>query len=148
MVGRYPDFNVLEQADHWDDVTREVVLGRVEEVPPIRFFTAAEATTLGAFCDRAMAQDREPKIPVLNMIDAKLFAGSGEGYRFAELPEDSATWRRVARGLDAAARQHGSCGLQRSLARDSGHGDPGFLRGNAPWRGLGRASTPGAPGAW
>jgi hypothetical protein len=108
MRGRYPDYNVLDQARHWDEVTRRAVIARVEDAPPMRFFTAAEAATLGAFCDRVMAQDREPRIPVLNTIDAKLFAGSGEGYRFAELPEDSTTWRRVALGLDAAARQHGS----------------------------------------
>ena len=38
MHGRYPDFDVLEQAAHWDEVTRKVVLDRVENVPPIRFF--------------------------------------------------------------------------------------------------------------
>lgn len=108
LRGRYPDYDVLDEARHWDDATRRLVLARVHDVPPIRFFTGSEAATLGAFCDRVMAQDREPKIPVLNMIDAKLFAGSGEGYRFAELPEDTTTWRRVAPGLDAAAHQHGS----------------------------------------
>ena len=108
MHGRYPDFNVLDEADHWDEVTRRVVLERVEHVPPMRFFTHAEAATLGAFCDVVMAQDREPKIPVLNMVDAKLLSGTREGYRFAELPDDGETWRRVAAGLDAAARQHGA----------------------------------------
>ena len=29
MHGRYPDYDVLEQAGHWDPVTREMVLGRV-----------------------------------------------------------------------------------------------------------------------
>ena len=108
MHGRYPDFNVLEQAHHWDEATRRVVLERVEHVPPIRFFTRDQATTLRAFCDRVMAQDREPKIPVLNMIDAKLLAGKLEGYRYAELPDDGDTWRQVAAGLDAAAVQHGA----------------------------------------
>ena len=87
MHGRYPDYNVLDEMGHWDEVTRRVILDRVENVPPIRFFTHPEALTLGAFCDVVMAQDREPKIPVLNMVDAKLFA----------------------KGLDAVARQHG-CG--------------------------------------
>jgi hypothetical protein len=107
MRGRYPDFNVLDEISHWDAATREVVLARVESQPPVRFFTAAEARTLEAFCDRVMDQDREPKIPVLRMIDAKLFAGQREGYRYAELPDDGVTWRRVAAGLDVAARQHG-----------------------------------------
>jgi hypothetical protein len=53
-----------------------------------------------------LAQDSEPKIPVLNMIDAKLFAGKLDGFRYADMPDDRETWRLVARGLDAASRQH------------------------------------------
>ncbi len=108
MCGRYPDYDVLDEADHWDDVTRRLVLDRVQNIPPIRFFTAAEALTLGAFCDLVLAQDGEPKIPVLNMVDAKLFAGELDGFRYEDMPDDPETWRRVALGLDAAARQHGA----------------------------------------
>ncbi len=108
MHGRYPDYNVLDEAGHWDPVTRELVLDRVEQVPPIRFFTGEEARTLTAFCDRVMAQDREPKIPVLPAIDAKLFAGELDGFRHHDMPDDRETWRQVATGLDAATRQHGS----------------------------------------
>jgi gluconate 2-dehydrogenase subunit 3-like protein len=107
MHGRYPDYNVLDEAGHWDETTRRVVLGRVETVPPIRFFTTDEAATLGVFCDLVTAQDREPRIPVLGMVDAKLFAGELDGFVFAGMPDDRETWRLVARGLDAAARQHG-----------------------------------------
>jgi hypothetical protein len=107
MHGRYPDFNVLDEVDHWDEVTRHLVLERFERVPPIRFFTSEEARTLGVFCDVVMAQDREPRIPVLNMVDAKLLAGVLDGFQFDDLPDDRETWRRVAVGLDAAARQHG-----------------------------------------
>ena len=57
MHGRYPDWNVLDEADHWDEVTRRVVMERIENVPPLRFFTRPEAATLGAFCDVVMAQD-------------------------------------------------------------------------------------------
>jgi hypothetical protein len=108
MHGRYPDFNVLDELDHWDPVTRRLVLDRVEQVPPIRFFTAPEAATLGAFCDVVLAQDREPRIPVLNAVDAKLFGGQLDGFVFADMPDDRDTWRRVAAGLDQAARQRGA----------------------------------------
>jgi Gluconate 2-dehydrogenase subunit 3 len=108
MHGRYPDYNVLDEIDHWDARTREVVLDRVENEPPMRFFSEAEAATLGAFCDVVMAQDREPRIPVLAMVDAKLYAGKLDGFRFADMPDDRETWRRVAAGLDASARQHGA----------------------------------------
>ena len=106
MRGRYPDYDVLNEVDHWDPVTRRLVLDRVENVPPIRFFTGPEATALGAFCDLVLAQDDDPKIPVLNMVDAKLFAGELDGFRYEDMPDDRETWRRVALGLDAAARQH------------------------------------------
>ncbi len=109
--GRYPGYNVLDEADHWDEVTRRLVFDRVENVPPIRFFTAAEAQILGALCDLLLAQDSEPRIPVLNMVDAKLFAGELDGFRYADMPDDRDTWRRVALGLDAAARQRGDVGF-------------------------------------
>jgi hypothetical protein len=107
MHGRYPDYNVLDEVEHWDEATRRAVLPRIEEVPPIRFFTRHEVQTLGWFCDVVLAQDREPKIPVLNFVDAKLFAGELDGFRHAGLPDDRETWRQVAVGLDAATRQHG-----------------------------------------
>lgn len=107
LHGRYPDYNVLDEAKHWDEATRRVVFDRLENVPPIRFFTEPEARVLAVFCDLVMAQDTEPKIPVLNMVDAKLFAGQLDGFRHADMPDDRETWRRVARGLDAAVRQHG-----------------------------------------
>jgi hypothetical protein len=108
MHGRYPDYDVLDEVEHWDARTRRIVLERVQSVPPLRFFTDSEARTLSAFCDVVLAQDSEPKIPVLKMVDAKLFAGKLDGFRYADMPDDRETWRLVARGLDAAARQHGA----------------------------------------
>jgi hypothetical protein len=108
MHGRYPDYNIIDEADHWDEVTRRLVMDRVEHVPEIRFFTQDEAATLRVFCDLVMAQDREPRIPILNMVDAKLFAGELDGFVFAGMPDDRETWRRVARGLDASAVQNGA----------------------------------------
>ncbi|HEY6399069.1 MAG TPA: gluconate 2-dehydrogenase subunit 3 family protein [Solirubrobacteraceae bacterium] len=129
MHGRYPDYNVLDQIDHWDHRTREVVLGRVDHEPSIRFFSGVEAATLGAFCDVVVAQDREPKVPVLAMVDAKLHAGKLDGFRFAEMPDDRETWRRVARGLDASARARGAEGfatapedVKHELVDDFSHG--------------------------
>ncbi len=108
MHGRYPDYDVLDEADHWDPVTRQVVIERVDHPPPVRFFTSSEVATLDAFFDCALAQDREPKIPVLRMVDAKLYSGKREGYRYADMPDDGETFRLVAVGLDGAARQHGA----------------------------------------
>ena len=107
MRGRYPDYDVLLQASHWDEATRAAVLGRVAEVPPPRFFDATEAATLRAFCDVATGQDSEPRIPVLEMVDAKFAAGRLDGFRFHDMPEDPQTWRAVAAHLDESAREAG-----------------------------------------
>jgi len=103
MHGRYPRYNVLEQAEHWDPVTREVVLARLEPPGPLRFFTEREAATLSALSDVVLAQDAEPRVPVIAAIDAKFAAGQLDGFRYADMPEDPETWRRVARGLDESA---------------------------------------------
>lgn len=107
MHGRYPDYDVLAGSGHWDDVTRRLVLGRVAPMPELRFFTAIEARVLRAFCDVVMAQDAEPRIPVLEMVDAKLHAGQLDGFRYDNMPPDPETWRAVAAGLDASARERG-----------------------------------------
>jgi hypothetical protein len=101
--GRYLDFDVMEHRRHWDPVTRELLEQRVDEVPPCAFFDAREQRTLGAFLDVVLAQDGEPRIPVLNMVDAKLHAGKLDGFRYEDMPEDPETWRRVARHLDGFA---------------------------------------------
>ena len=105
---RYPDFDVLEQARHWDDATRDVILARVEHVAPLRFFGAGEARALRAFCDVVTAQDCEPRVPVLEMVDAKLYEGRLDGFQHAGLPDDRDVWRAVARGLDERARAGGA----------------------------------------
>jgi Gluconate 2-dehydrogenase subunit 3 len=111
MHGRYPDYDVLEQVEHWDEVTRRAVLDRVHHVPQITFFTAAEADTAAAFCDRVTAQDDEPRIPVLNYVDEKLAKGEGDGYQYFDLPDDTETWRLVVAGLDQEARALGRKGF-------------------------------------
>ncbi len=134
LVGRYPRFDVLTQAKHWDEVTRRVVLDRVQRVPAIRFFTPVEAATLKAFCDVVTAQDAEPRIAVLSYIDEKLAGGVGDGWQYYDLPSDGELWRRIARGLDDEARRHAfdsfaaaptevQAGIVHRFARAELHGD-------------------------
>jgi hypothetical protein len=106
--GRYPDYDVLESREHWDETTRRVVLSRVEKVPQRTFFTLDEEETLDAFADVVLHQTGPPRIPVLRFVDAKLAAGRGEGYRYVGMPDDGETWRRLARGLDEAAEANGA----------------------------------------
>jgi hypothetical protein len=112
MIGRYPDFDVFDALDTWDEATKRVVLARLEPPGPLRFFTAEEEPTLRAFCDTVLAQDREPRVPVAEMVDSKLAEGRLDGYQYADMPDDRDTWRLVLRGLDYTATQ----GYQTSLA--------------------------------
>jgi hypothetical protein len=105
---RYPDFDVLAEAEHWDPQSRAIVLARLDDPPPLRFFDPQEAETLAAFCDIVTAQDREPRVPVLAMVDQKLHEGRLDGFQFADMPDDRDTWRLAARGLDERARTLGA----------------------------------------
>jgi hypothetical protein len=108
MHGRYPDYDCLEEAGHWDAKTRRVVVDRVRPTPRLRFFSPVEAATLGAFCDCVLAQEDEPRIAVLAFVDEKLAQGRLDGFRFAGMPDDRDTWQLVAQGLDRSARDHGA----------------------------------------
>jgi hypothetical protein len=103
MIGRYPDFDVLEEADSWDEATRKVVMARLAVPRELSFFSAEQAPTMRAFCDAALAQDGEPRIPVAELVDHKLAAGRLDGYQYADLPDDRETWTLVLTGLNEQA---------------------------------------------
>jgi hypothetical protein len=113
MIGRYPDYDVFDAIDSWDAATKRVVLARLEPPGPLRLFTAQEEPALRAFCDTVLAQDREPRVPVAEMVDAKLADGRLDGYQYADMPDDRDTWRLVLRGLNHTATQ----GYQHEFAR-------------------------------
>lgn len=106
---RYPDYHVLDRwsSPDWDDQTREAVRRRLEEVPPIRFFTGEEARTLAAVAERIVPQpDRGEgeRVPVVPWIDEKLFKDERDGYRYEELPPQREAWRLGLAGIDETAR--------------------------------------------
>jgi hypothetical protein len=103
MIGRYPDFDVFDAQDTWDEATTRVVAARLQLDGPLRFFGPREAPTLRAFCDVTMAQDADPRVPVAEMVDDKLAAGRLDGYQYADMPDDRDTWHLVLAGLDQTA---------------------------------------------
>lgn len=109
MVGRYPDYDVFDAADGWDDATRRVIEERMATAGrTLAFFTEEEEPTLRALCDVALAQDEEPRVPVAEMVDEKLAAGRLDGYQYGDMPDDRDTWHLVLRGLDEAAASRGA----------------------------------------
>jgi hypothetical protein len=103
LVGRYPDYDVFDAAGTWDDATAKVVNARLHMGADLHFFSAGEVATLRAFCDVCVAQDGEPRVPVVEMIDEKLAAGRLDGYQYADMPDDRDTWHVVLAGLDEVA---------------------------------------------
>lgn len=107
MIGRYPDFDVLapEVVALWDGVTREKVLARLTVGNrTLQFFKPEEESTVRAFCDTVMAQDKEPRIPVVEMVDKKYADGQLDGYQYDDMPDDRVAWHVVLEGLDETAQ--------------------------------------------
>lgn len=102
--GRFPGFDVLDQADHWDDVTAGVVLSRLALPEMLSFFTPEEVGVAAPMLDLLLAQDCDPRVPVLPLIDARLARGETDGWHYDDMPEDGQAWRDTLAALDADAR--------------------------------------------
>jgi hypothetical protein len=101
---RFPEFDVLGQAPHWDQVTADLVTARCEPPGELKFFTPGEQAGAAALLDHLTGQRDEPLAPVLAMVDARLAAGETDGWRYAGMPEDGQAWHDSLRYLDDDAR--------------------------------------------
>ena len=103
--GRFPGFDVAAQARHWDAVTAGVVLSRLRIPQELSFFTPAEEAAATALCNQLVGQhgDDPANIPVVVLIDARLARGETDGWRYADMPEDTQAWRDTLRYLDEDA---------------------------------------------
>jgi hypothetical protein len=104
--GYYPGFSTLAQQKFWDAKTREVILDRVHNIPPIRFFTSAEASLMGVICDHVIPQDDRGaahKIPIVPWIDKRLYENRHDGYRFADMPPDREAFRLGLQAIEQIA---------------------------------------------
>jgi hypothetical protein len=95
----------MSQAESWDETTTPVILRRLARHGAPRFFSADEEPAARALLDHLLAQNDEPKVPVFEMVDARLADGQPDGYHYDDLPRDPATWRWSLQALDAAARE-------------------------------------------
>lgn len=105
--GYYPGFSTLGQSDAWDTATRDVVVARVEAPPPIRYFDAEAERFWTAVFDHLLPQsDRTPdrRIPIVNVVDARLYDDRTIGYRYADMPPDREAYRLGHDAIDAEAR--------------------------------------------
>ena len=105
--GYYPGYHTLSQQAFWDEATRKVVLDRVHNVPPVRFFTPEQCRLMQAITDRLLPQDDRDeahKIPIVNYVDEKLYENRIDGYRYEDMPPLREVYRLGFIGIEAIAQ--------------------------------------------
>lgn len=100
MFESYPDYNVLDRMDFWDDNTRQIVEKRMATVPQLTFFTNEEAATLEAAVARILPQERETPIPIVPFIDEKLANNRTDGTKYEDMPTMRELWRTFITALE------------------------------------------------
>lgn len=101
--GRFPGFDVMSQARHWDAATTAVVAARLGIPAAMRFFTPAEEAIASALCDQLLDQRTEPRVPVVHVVDARLAEHQTDGWHYEDMPADGAAWRESLSNLEADA---------------------------------------------
>lgn len=81
--------------------TRDALRARLAPAAAPRFLTEAEFATLAAACARLLPQSG---VEIAPEIDARLAAGTSDGWRYDALPPDGEAYRRGMAGLDQTAR--------------------------------------------
>jgi len=118
-TGRFPGFDVLSQAEHWDTVTAELIMARTGPPAESSFFTDGERASAAALLDQLTGQCDEPLgVPVAEMVEARLAAGETDGWHYADLPEDGQAWRDTLGHLDKDARDRCGTGFADAPERD------------------------------
>ena len=114
--GYYPGYHTLDQQNWWDATTRDLIRDRVENVPPIRFFSVEELPLIRAVADRIIPQDdrvAERIIPVVDYIDQRLYENKSDGYRYEGMPSDQDAYRLGLQIIEKTARAvHGQSFLE------------------------------------
>lgn len=100
---RFPGFSTLAQAGHWDPATSAVVMGRLGRPADIRFFTPAEEAVARALFDQLLDQHDEPRVPVVNLVDARLAEEQTDGWHYEDMARDGEAWKASLAALEEEA---------------------------------------------
>jgi hypothetical protein len=137
---RFPGFDVLSQAPHWDRVTADLIASRSgssQKPPATGFFTTAERACAGALLDHLTGQYQESRVPVRQMIEARLAAGETDGWRYEDMPEDGQAWRETLACLDADAQARCGTTFAEAAEADRQHLIQAVQKlGSDDWHGL------------
>ena len=142
--GRFPGFDVLDQSGVWDDVTAGVVLARLAPPNDLGFFTQDERAVAEPLLDLLLAQDTEPRVPVLALIDTRLAIGETDGWHYDDLPEDGRGVAGHPPVPGPGRRGTAPPAVRPAAAGRAGGADPGRAGPRAPRRAVAR--LPRRPG--
>jgi Gluconate 2-dehydrogenase subunit 3 len=134
---RYPGFDVVSQARHWDPVTAGVVLARLGPPPDIVFFTPEEEAIARGLIDHILGQYDEPRVPVVGLLDARLAAQETDGWHYHDMPHDDQAWRDTLHYLDEDTWDR----FGKAFVDCPDYGQRSVIRavqqaGSQPWHGL------------
>ncbi len=108
----YPGYDVLAKrhTPSWDAVTRRVIDRRLAVSHEPRFFSAAEWAVADAVCRRILPQPADrPPVPLAALLDAKLLADVGDGFREADMPYMREAWKQGIAAMEVESQaRHGS----------------------------------------
>lgn len=119
---RYPNFDVMAEAEAWDEHTRSIVESRQKPPKKPRFLTRKEVQALRSIAAHLLFEEREDVIGyVLSHIDNRLGDPVGEAQRKEGVPPEAELIRRGLVALDATARKRhkavfADCGIQNQFA--------------------------------
>ena len=104
----YPGYDVLDKRStpSWNAATRRVIDQRLATPDVPRFLTALEWKIADALCQRILPQGGEQDAALLvALLDAKLFADHGDGFREGDMPYMREAWRQGLAAVDAEAKK-------------------------------------------
>lgn len=105
--GYFAGYSTLGQKKFWDAATRTVISERIEKDLPIGFFSEHEVVLLSAVIERVMPQDDRVAartIPILPVIDERLYTNSLNGFRYEDMPPDREAYRLGIEAIEEMAR--------------------------------------------
>ena len=112
---RYPSYDVLAKRDtpSWDAKTREVIAQRLATPDAPRFFSSEEWVIADALCQCILPQtDEGDPVLLVALLDSKLLADNGDGFREAGMPYMRDAWRQGLAAIDGEAKaRHDSRGF-------------------------------------
>ncbi|MDA8235063.1 MAG: gluconate 2-dehydrogenase subunit 3 family protein [Clostridia bacterium] len=105
MQSFYPQFDMLQNSDHWDEYTARLIRKRMIEPGKPRFLAEQELELLKKVCSRLLGEENGDRLAqVVGHIDHKLADNIGEGYRKANLPEERILFRNGLTGINETAK--------------------------------------------